>query len=56
VLEELPRRVWKADDSNAAKFRRESFDGLLEADVRVLPGEDATELAARAAEEWTCAM
>jgi hypothetical protein len=33
-------------DANAAVLRRESLERLFEADVRVLPGEDAAELRA----------
>src|SRR5687767_13072360 len=46
VLDELPRRMRKAADADAAVPRREPFDGLLEADVRVLPGEDTAKLLA----------
>jgi len=38
--------MWKAFDALAAKLGSQTFDGLLEADVRILPTEDATELSA----------
>jgi hypothetical protein len=47
MLEELPGGVRELLDANAAEPGCESFDGFLEADVRVLPAEDTAELRAK---------
>ena len=43
---ELPRRVLEARGAGARAGRRDSLDGLVEADVRILPIEDANEVIA----------
>ena len=46
VFEELPRRVLEAGRAGAAFVRRDAVDGLVEADVRVFPVENAGEVIA----------
>ena len=46
VFEQLPRRVLEAGGAGAAPVGRDAVDRLVEADVRVLPVENAGQLIA----------
>jgi hypothetical protein len=49
VLNELPRRVLEAGSAATALVRRDPIDGLVKADMSLLPIEEANEMVAKSA-------